>query len=113
MGLLCGVAISATQNITGIVYFINFGPSIVNSLCLSPWLGSIALNVVNLLASIISSLVCDRFGRKSLLLWGTYFICLAFVVNSVLFTFVPDLLGNRSAGICILVFVCLFMGAFG
>jgi len=111
--LLCGVAISATQNITGIVYFINFGPSIVKNLCLSPWLGSISLNVVNLLASIVSSIVCDRFGRKTLLLWGTYFICLSFLVNSILFTSVPDLMSNRPVGIVILVFVCLFMSAFG
>jgi len=111
--LLCGVAVAATQNITGINYFINFGPNIVKDLCLSPWLGSIAINVVNLLASIISSLVCDAFGRKTLLLWGTYFQCIAFAVNSILFTVVPDLTANRSVGICMFGFVCLFVAAFG
>jgi len=111
--LLTGVVVLATQNITGICYFINFAPNIVSNLCLSPWLGSIAINIVNFAASVGAMILVDRFGRKTLLLWGTYFMCAAFLVNSILFTVVPNLLDDKAVGTLILVFICLFMAAFG
>jgi sugar porter (SP) family MFS transporter len=111
--LLCGVGICMTQNITCICYFINFSPVIISNLCLSPWVGSIGLNGVNLLASILSVFVVDRLGRKVVLMWGTYVICAAFLVNATLFTAVPDLLENRPVALFMLAWVFVFMAAFG
>jgi len=111
--LLCGVGICMTQNITCICYFINFSPVIISNLCLSPWVGSLGLNGVNLLASIVCVFVVDRLGRKVMLMWGTYVICVAFLVNAILFTAVPDLLDNRPVALFMLAWIFIFMAAFG
>jgi len=111
--LLCGVGVTSGQNVTGINYFVQFGPSIVQNFCFSPWIGNIALSAVNLVASGMASFVCDRFGRKKLLLVGAYVMSASFLLNSIVFTVVPDINNNKPAGIFILVMVLIFMAAFG
>ncbi len=68
-----GSMLAFFQQITGINVVINYAPSILGSLGIAgsdPLLQTIYIGAANLLFTIIALWLCDKFGRKTLLLWG-------------------------------------------
>lgn len=68
-----GSMLAFFQQITGINVVINYAPSILGKLGIAgsdPLLQTIYIGAANLLFTIIALWLCDKFGRKTLLLWG-------------------------------------------
>ncbi len=68
-----GSMLAFFQQITGINVVINYAPSILGSLGIAdsdPLLQTIYVGAANLLFTFVALWLCDKFGRKTLLLWG-------------------------------------------
>uniref|UniRef100_A0A7S2WKY3 Hexose transporter 1 n=1 Tax=Mucochytrium quahogii TaxID=96639 RepID=A0A7S2WKY3_9STRA len=82
--LCCAVMIAFSQNITGVNWFMSYGPSLYNSLGFQPFLFDMINKGINVVATIASLFVIDRFGRKFLTVWGTSFVILFFGVLCIM-----------------------------
>ncbi len=68
-----GSMLAFFQQITGINVVINYAPGILSEVGIAggnPLLQTIVVGVANLIFTIIALWLCDKFGRKTLLLWG-------------------------------------------
>ena len=72
------------------------------------------LNVTQLIGVSTSLLTMDRFGRRPLLLWGSFFMTVAHVIISILVAkFSNDWPGHRVAGWVSVGFLLFYMLSFG
>lgn len=68
-----GSMLAFFQQITGINVVVNYAPSILSSLDIAgsnPMLQTIVIGVANLIFTVIALWLCDKFGRKTLLVSG-------------------------------------------
>lgn len=73
--VLLGSMLAAFQQITGINVVISYAPSILGSVGIAdsdPLLQTVFVGAANLVFTVIALWVCDKFGRKTLLLWGCF-----------------------------------------
>lgn len=72
------------------------------------------LNVTQLVDVITSLWTMDRFGRRPLLLWGSFFMTLSHLIIAMLVgKFSSDLQGHRAAGWVSVAFLLFYMLSFG
>lgn len=72
------------------------------------------LNVTQLVGVITSLWTMDRFGRRPLLLWGSFFMTVSHVIIAILVgKFSNDWPGHRAAGWISVAFLLFYMLSFG
>lgn len=110
--LIVGAAVSGVQQITGVNWFMNYGPNIVDQLGMSGFLGAYGTNTVNMVATLATFFLVDRIGRKQLLVWGTNIILLVFFLMTIIFYSIPNVDSDPTVGITILLVIYVFQAAF-
>lgn len=79
-----GCMLAFFQQITGINVVVNYAPSILDSLGVGsdPLLQTVYIGIANLIFTLVALWLCDKFGRKTLLITGGAgsTICLAYLV---------------------------------
>lgn len=70
---------------------------------------STIMNIVNVVCTPISFWTIERFGRRSLLLYGAVVMCLCEFIVAIVGTADE---GSKAANMCLIVFTCLYIAAF-
>lgn len=97
-----GSMLAFFQQITGINVVINYAPSILGNLGIAgsnPLLQTIYIGAANLLFTLIALWLCDKFGRKTLLLWG----CAGLVISLGYITWAFSIPNPSEVGILIAI----------
>ncbi|EEH09472.1 MSTA protein [Histoplasma capsulatum G186AR] len=75
----------------------------------NPFLISIITNVVNVASTPASFYIIERFGRRSLLIYGAMAMLVCEFIIAAVGTALP---GSNAASMCLIVFVCLYICGF-
>lgn len=97
-----GSMLAFFQQITGINVVINYAPGILGNLGIAgsnPLLQTIYIGAANLLFTVIALWLCDKFGRKTLLLWG----CAGLVISLGYITYAFSTTNPSELGILIAI----------
>lgn len=105
------------QQFCGINALIYYSPTLFETMGLDYSLQLIMSGVLNItqLVGVITSLwTMDRFGRRPLLLWGSFFMTLSHLIIAILVgKFSRDWPGHRTAGWISVAFLLFYMLSFG
>ncbi|KAI8978166.1 AmMst-1 [Trametes punicea] len=106
-----GIALQAWQQLTGVNFISYYGITFFTSAGIkNPFLISVAINIVNMGMTLPGMWAVDRFGRRSLLLWGAVLMCICeYLVAIIGVTISIDNLAGQRALIGI---VCIYVGTF-
>ncbi|KAJ8079497.1 Plasma membrane low glucose sensor [Marasmius tenuissimus] len=106
-----GIALQAWQQLTGINFIIYYGTTFFERARVgNPFLITIAINVVNVGMTIPGIYGVEKFGRRTLLLWGAVGMCICEFIVGIVGVTVSD---SNTAGQKVLVaFVCIYIGFF-
>ncbi|KAK2795993.1 hypothetical protein FQN51_009538 [Onygenales sp. PD_10] len=108
--VIIGAALQMFQQLTGVNFIFYFGTTFFQQSGLeNPFLISIITNVVNVAATPISFYTIERFGRRSLLIWGAAVMLVCEFIIAIVGTALP---GSSAASMCLIVFVCVYIAAF-
>ncbi|KAL6946484.1 Hexose transporter 2 [Hanseniaspora osmophila] len=118
--LVMGVMLQSLQQLTGDNYFFYYGTTVFAAVGLSDsFQTSIVIGIVNFASTFFGLFFVNRFGRRTLLLWGAAAQVACFVVfASVGVTRLwPDGAGHpenssKGAGNCMIVFTCFYIFCF-
>ena len=109
--------IADCESASGINALIYYSPTLFKTMGLNYSLQLImsgVLNVTQLVGVITSLWTMDRFGRRPLLLWGSFFMTLSHLVIAILVgKFSGDWPGHRVAGWISVAFLLFYMLSFG
>ena len=97
-----GSMLAFFQQITGINVVINYAPGILGNLGIAgsnPLLQTIYIGAANLLFTVIALWLCDKFGRKTLLLWG----CAGLVASLGYITYAFSIANPSEVGILVAI----------
>ncbi|EMD38912.1 hypothetical protein CERSUDRAFT_112620 [Gelatoporia subvermispora B] len=108
---LSGIFIQAWQQLTGINFIFYYGTTFFkNSGIANPFLTSVATNIVNVFMTIPGMWGVERFGRRSLLLWGAAVMCICeYIVAIVGVTISVE---NQAGQKALIALVCIYIAAF-
>ncbi|KDE02510.1 hypothetical protein MVLG_06941 [Microbotryum lychnidis-dioicae p1A1 Lamole] len=106
-----GIALQALQQLTGINFIFYYGTAFFqNSGINNPFIVTIATNVVNVGMTIPGILLVDRVGRRSMLLYGAFGMCVCqLIVAAVGLAVSKDNLAGQRV---LIAFVCINIGHF-
>ncbi|KAK1219664.1 Plasma membrane low glucose sensor [Marasmius sp. AFHP31] len=106
-----GIALQAWQQLTGINFIIYYGTTFFERARVgNPFLITIAINVVNVGMTIPGIYGVEKFGRRTLLLWGAVGMCICEFIVGIVGVTVSE---SNTAGQKVLVaFVCIYIGFF-
>ncbi|CDO75835.1 hypothetical protein BN946_scf184951.g33 [Trametes cinnabarina] len=108
---LSGIFIQAWQQLTGINFIFYYGTTFfTNAGIKNPFLISVATNIVNVFMTLPGMWGIERFGRRSLLLWGAAIMCICeYLVAIIGVTIsVDDTSGQKG----LIALVCIYIAAF-
>ncbi|KAI0343097.1 MFS monosaccharide transporter [Trametopsis cervina] len=108
---LSGIFIQAWQQLTGINFIFYYGTTFFqNSGIKDPFLISVATNIVNVFMTLPGMWAIERFGRRSLLIYGAIVMCICeFLVAIIGVTIsVTDTAGQKA----LIALVCIYIAAF-
>lgn len=108
---LTGITLQAWQQLTGINFIFYYGTTFfTNSGISNPFLISVATNVVNVGMTLPGIWGVERFGRRSLLLWGAAVMCVCEYLVAIIGVTVSthNLPGQRG----LIALVCIYIAAF-
>ncbi|KAL7280854.1 MFS monosaccharide transporter [Trametes coccinea BRFM310] len=108
---LSGIFIQAWQQLTGINFIFYFGTTFFQRVGIkNPFLTQVATNIVNVFMTLPGMWGVEKFGRRSLLLWGAVVMCICeFLVAIIGVTIsVSNGPGQRS----LVALVCIYIAAF-
>ncbi|KAI0372720.1 MFS monosaccharide transporter [Pilatotrama ljubarskyi] len=108
---LSGIFIQAWQQLTGINFIFYYGTTFfTNAGIKNPFLITIATNIVNVFMTLPGMWGVERFGRRSLLLWGAVVMCICeYLVAIIGVTIsVSDTAGQKA----LIALVCIYIAAF-
>ena len=109
LAVFLGVSLAVLQQFTGIDAIIYYGPRIMETagFALNDALGSqVIIGAINLIFTILAILLIDRFGRKPLLLSGTFGMFISLAIIGFLFFL------DRAEGILLLSLLLVFIASF-
>ncbi|KAJ5087662.1 Major facilitator-type transporter ecdD [Penicillium angulare] len=108
--VITGVALQMFQQWTGINFIFYYGTTFFQEVGMhNPFLMSTIMNVVNVATTPASFYMVEKFGRRTLLIWGAVIMCLCeYIVAIVGVTHE----GSHAASICLIVFTCFYIAAF-
>lgn len=107
--VILGSLLAFFQQITGINVVINYAPNILGSVGIAdsnPMLQTVFIGAANLLFTVIALWLCDKFGRKTLLLWG----CAGLVASLGYLTYAFSVPQPNDTGVlvAILLYIAFF-----
>jgi MFS transporter, SP family, galactose:H+ symporter len=109
--LVVGVGLAIFQQLIGVNAVIYYTPIIFQDAGVSSAntaiLAASFVGVVNVVATVVASLIIDKFGRRPLLLWGAVIMTVSLVALGTIFV-----IGPNKAGYFILLVLCLYIAAF-
>ncbi|EIW58793.1 MFS monosaccharide transporter [Trametes versicolor FP-101664 SS1] len=108
---LSGIFIQAWQQLTGINFIFYYGTTFFkNSGIADPFLITIATSIVNVFMTLPGMWGVERFGRRSLLLWGAVLMCVCeFLIAIIGVTIsVTDTAGQKA----LIALVCIYIAGF-
>ena len=112
-----GLALMAFQQFVGINALIYYSPTLFSTMGLDYSMTLImsgVLNVTQLIGVITSLWSMDRFGRRPLLLWGSFFMTIShFIIAILVGKFSSDWPHHRAAGWVSVAFLLFYMLSFG
>ena len=109
LAVFLGVSLAVLQQFTGIDAIIYYGPRIMETagFALNDALASqVIIGAINLIFTILAILLIDKFGRKPLLLSGTFGMFVSVIAIGFLFWF------NYAEGILLLSLLLVFIASF-
>jgi len=113
---LLGIAIQALQQMTGANFFFYYGTTIFTSVGLDdPFITQIILGAVNVVTTFPGLYMVEKFGRRKCLSIGAAWMFMCYMVFASLGYFAlenPDGSNDRTIGMVMIVFACLFIAAF-
>jgi SP family galactose:H+ symporter-like MFS transporter len=94
LALLVGVGLAVFQQLVGINTVIYYAPTIFQSAGIgsasAAILATSIVGMVNVISTIVASLVMDKFGRRPLLLWGAAVMTVALIILGAIFAIGPS-----------------------
>jgi SP family sugar:H+ symporter-like MFS transporter len=113
---LLGMILQAGQQLTGANFFFYYGTTIFKSTSIkNPYITSIILGSVNVVATIFGLWIVENCGRRKSLMFGAAWMCMCFFIYSFVGHFALDAtnpMATPQAGAVLVVFTCLFIVAF-
>ncbi|KZM20180.1 hexose transporter hxt5 [Ascochyta rabiei] len=115
---LLGMVLQAGQQLTGANYFFYYGTTIFSATGLkNPYVTSIILGTVNVVATIFGLWVVENVGRRTAMMCGAAWMFMCLFVYSLVGHFVATSIDGvttptATAGNVMIVFTCLFIAAF-
>jgi len=108
--VITGTALQMFQQLTGVNFIFYYGPTFfATSGIKNNFTVSVATNVVNVGATPASWWMIERFGRRSILIWGALAMLVCeFIVGGV-GTALPN---SKAASTTLIVFVCIYIASF-
>ncbi|KAJ5273245.1 Major facilitator-type transporter ecdD [Penicillium angulare] len=108
--VITGVALQMFQQWTGINFIFYYGTTFFQEVGMhNPFLMSTIMNVVNVATTPASFYMVEKFGRRTLLIWGAVVMCLCeYIVAIVGVTHE----GSHAASVCLIVFTCFYIAGF-
>ncbi|KAF9269148.1 MFS monosaccharide transporter [Marasmius fiardii PR-910] len=106
-----GITIQAWQQLTGINFIFYYGTTFFkNSGISDPFLVTVATNIVNVFMTIPGIWGVERFGRRTLLIWGAVGMCVCeFIVAIVGVTISVENIAGQKV---LIAFVCIYIAFF-
>lgn len=114
--LCVGLVLLSTQQLCGANYFFYYGTALFKSIGSgNSFANAMILSGVNLACTVIGMYLVSLFGRRTVLMLGSYVMLFAFVVFASLGSFsLTDAEGltNTGVGKCMIFFACIFILGF-
>ncbi|KAI0708858.1 MFS monosaccharide transporter [Cerioporus squamosus] len=108
---LSGIFIQAWQQLTGINFIFYYGTTFFkNSGVQNPFLISVATNIVNVFMTIPGIWGIERFGRRSLLLYGAVVMCVCEYLVAIIGVTIS--VENQAGQKALIALVCIYIAAF-
>lgn len=113
---LLGMAIMSFQQLSGCNYFFYYGNNIFQQIKITDsYVASIILGLVNFICTFISLYVMQKFGRRLPLIISSVWMFVCFIIFATVGStklILPDGSADRTSGIIMIVFVCLYIFGF-
>ncbi|KAJ5081779.1 Major facilitator-type transporter ecdD [Penicillium alfredii] len=108
--VIAGTCLQMFQQSTGINFIFYYGTTFFQQVGMNnPFLMSTIMNVVNVATTPASFYMIEKFGRRTLLLWGACSMCLCEFLVAIVG--VTDASG-RTSNLCLIVFTCFYIASF-
>ncbi|KAI0658029.1 general substrate transporter [Cubamyces menziesii] len=108
---LSGIFIQAWQQLTGINFIFYFGTTFFQRVGISnPFLTQVATNIVNVFMTLPGMWGVEKFGRRSLLLWGAVVMCICEFLVAIIGVTIS--VNNSSGQKALIALVCIYIAAF-
>ncbi|KAI0644166.1 general substrate transporter [Trametes meyenii] len=108
---LTGIFIQAWQQLTGINFIFYFGTTFFkNAGIKNPFLVTIATNIVNVFMTLPGMWGIEKFGRRSLLLWGAVVMCICEYLIAIIGVTIS--ISNTSGQKSLIALTCIYIAAF-
>jgi len=108
---LTGIALQAWQQLTGINFIIYYGTAFFkNSGISNPFLITIAINIINVFATIPGMWNVEKLGRRRSLLIGAIGMCICEFLVAIVGVMIPT--GNAAGQKVLIAFVCIYIAFF-
>ncbi|OGE53762.1 hypothetical protein PENARI_c007G11251 [Penicillium arizonense] len=108
--VIAGTALQMFQQWTGINFIFYYGTTFFQQVGLqNPFLISTITNVVNVVTTPASFYMVEKYGRRTLLIWGAVVMCICEYIIAIVGVASPD---GHAANTCLIVFVCFYIAAF-
>ncbi|KAJ5675991.1 Major facilitator-type transporter ecdD [Penicillium macrosclerotiorum] len=105
-----GVFAQMFQQWTGVNFIFYYGTTFFQSVGMTnSFLMSTIMNIVNVACTPVSFWTIERFGRRTLLLYGAVVMCVCEFIVAIVGTADP---GSKAANMCLIVFTCCYIAAF-
>merc|ERR1712098_643016 len=75
-------------------------------------MGTMIVNVVNMVATLVAFPLVDNVGRKALLIWGTITAIVCFCIVTIMLYVIPDFSVDVGPGYFTLILYCIFQSSF-
>ncbi|KAJ5112570.1 Major facilitator-type transporter ecdD [Penicillium argentinense] len=108
--VMMGTCLQMFQQWTGINFIFYYGTTFFQQVGIhNPFLISTITNVVNVVTTPASFYMMEKFGRRTLLIYGAVAMCFCEFVVAIVGVAVP---GKHAADLCLIVFTCLYIASF-
>jgi sugar porter (SP) family MFS transporter len=108
---LSGIFIQAWQQLTGINFIFYYGTAFfANSGISDPFLITVATNIVNVFMTLPGMWAIERFGRRSLLIWGAAWMCMCEYLIAIIGVTIS--VHNTAGQKALVALTCLYIAAF-
>ena len=105
--LWTGIGLQALQQLTGVNFIFYYGTSYFqNSGISNPFIISVITDVVNVVSTVPGLYLVEKWGRRSLLMFGAIGMSVSQLIVASVGTALPD---NKSANQALIAFVCFYI----